>query len=113
MDGGGKELLGLMDTAQRWSGGKTRGEDHQNETSQTQGRLESYILMDVPILRSDFPGRPDASASDRLRRDLQSAIPQAWGLVPESLQIHPVSGGSVPVGTCPLYPSESPPGENG
>ncbi len=63
--------------------------------------------------RSDFPGRPDASASDRLRRDLQSTIPQAWGVVPESLQIHPVSGGSVPVGTGPLYPSESPPGEKG
>jgi len=30
------------------SRGKMRGKDHRRETSQTKGRFESYIFMDVP-----------------------------------------------------------------
>ena len=46
-DGGIKE--DGCDTASGESGGKARGEEHRGETSQTQGVLESYIFMDVPL----------------------------------------------------------------
>ncbi len=62
---------------------------------------------------SDFSCRTDAAASDRLRRDLQSAVPQAWGVISESLQIDSVPGRSVPLGASSLYPFECHQGENG
>jgi len=46
-DGGIKE--DGCDTASGESGGKARGEEHRGETFQTQGVLESYIFMDVPL----------------------------------------------------------------
>ena len=52
-DGGGKKTG--CDTTSGESGGKTRGENHRRETSQTQGGVESYNFMDVPLSRPGLP----------------------------------------------------------